>query len=175
MVNTLSSDYCMRESRPCIEGNGYSPSHSSSKTLLKLHFSLRYGGGTELKGDYYTDVIHFAAHGLPNVPFGLVNEVDTHSEDTFSHGVFGIGYATQQSDVLQKHNYPLIFDLLIEKGWINTAAYSLWQDAGSSGHILIGGVDRAKYIGNLATVPIISKDLFIVTLGKLGFLLGTKQ
>lgn len=64
--------------------------------------------------------------------------------------VLGLGYALDNS---YTKSLP---QALAESGQINHAAYSLWVDDSTedSGTLLFGGVNTAKYTGELHTMPI---------------------
>jgi len=82
-----------------------------------------------------------------------------------SEAVWGIGmessesmahYVTQDGQI-----YPTYSNLpmqMKEQGYIETVAYSLWLNdlSSSSGSLLFGAVDHAKYHGQLQKVPIVS-------------------
>ena len=90
----------------------------------------------------------------------------------------GIGYNTNevQVDWLGKDPYPNLVDLMVEQGHIQSRAYSLWLNDldADTGEILFGGIDTAKYIGKLHTIPIdtrkgkSSPSDFMVTLTGVG-------
>lgn len=68
------------------------------------------------------------------------------------NSIFGIGiYSLEHSDGYTYPNLPLA---LANADVINTAAYSLYLQDSDSGHILFGGVNRAKYTGSLKTFDI---------------------
>jgi len=79
-----------------------------------------------------------------------------------SEGVLGIGYPSLevQVQVDSQKSYPNLPEAMANQGLIQSAAYSLWLDDldSSTGSILFGGVDTAKYSGELATLPIIQED-----------------
>lgn len=72
-------------------------------------------------------------------------------------GVLGIGYITNE---VQWSNvgpgYPNLPLAMVQKGLIESPAYSLWlNDVNSNeGQILFGGVNTAKYHGTLETLPV---------------------
>lgn len=57
--------------------------------------------------------------------------------------------------------YPTILDNLVSQGRIDTAAFSLYLDSISESHgtFLFGGIDTKKYIGDLATLPLVVDDI----------------
>ena len=77
-------------------------------------------------------------------------------------GVMGIGYKAGESISASiaagegGQLYPNVINVLKAEGYINQLAYSLWlNDINSlTGSILFGGVDTAKYHGDLIAVPV---------------------
>jgi hypothetical protein len=72
---------------------------------------------------------------------------------TLPVGIMGVGYnTTEASEFL----YANIIDSMVQQGLINTRAYSLWLDdlESSTGQILFGGIDTAKYSGSLSILPL---------------------
>jgi hypothetical protein len=87
------------------------------------------------------------------------------------HGIAGIGYARNEASAwLTPSNdstnplfgkkpfiYPSIMDTMVDQGLINTKAYSIYLNNrhASTGSIVFGGLDTAKYYGNMIQLPII--------------------
>lgn len=78
-------------------------------------------------------------------------------------GVLGIGYVANEVQATRNREepYPNLPQALVDQGYINSNAYSLWLNDldANTGEILFGGVNTAKYEGSLATLPVIpSRD-----------------
>ena len=77
-------------------------------------------------------------------------------------GIMGIGYQAGESISAQiaagqgGSIYPNVINQLMNEGFTNTLAYSLWLNDidSSTGSILFGGVDKAKYHGDLIALPV---------------------
>lgn len=81
------------------------------------------------------------------------------------YGIAGIGYSGQESSVCHSapascdvnFTTPTILDSLFQSGNINSRSFSLYLDdfGSGSGTVLFGGIDHAKYEGDLValTVP----------------------
>ena len=83
--------------------------------------------------------------------------------ETFSvEGVLGLGYVSNEAQVdrFGQGPYPNLPQAMVEKGLIKSNAYSLWlNDLGANtGSLLFGGVNKAKYHGELETLPIQTID-----------------
>ena len=74
------------------------------------------------------------------------------------YGLIGIGYVNNEASLqTTKETYPNLPVALQHAGLIKTVAYSLWLNdlSSSSGSILFGGIDTEKYVGDLATLPVL--------------------
>ncbi len=73
-------------------------------------------------------------------------------------GLMGLGMSV---GVAAKKQYPTIIDNLVSQGHIDTAAFSLYLDSVTERHgtFLFGGIDTKKYIGDLATLPMVADDI----------------
>ena len=73
-------------------------------------------------------------------------------------GVLGIGYPSNEVQVAQTDlgTYPNLPKAMVKQGLIKSNAYSLWLNdlAANTGSILFGGVDAAKYHGELKILPV---------------------
>jgi Eukaryotic aspartyl protease len=79
-------------------------------------------------------------------------------DSTSTEGVMGVGYRSNEA-ILQfagTSSYPNLVDQMVSQNLINSRTYSLFLDdiSASSGNILFGGVDTAKFTGTLSTFPI---------------------
>ena len=77
---------------------------------------------------------------------------------TSTEGVMGVGYRSNEA-ILQlpgTKSYPNLVDQMVSQNLINSRTYSLFLDdiSASTGNILFGGVDTAKFTGTLSTFPI---------------------
>ena len=151
-VNSPSSQLCQSRVSPC-KGGTYDSSASSTYHLVNNDFNISYVDGSAALGDYVSDTLEFGGITLPDFQFGI-GESSTSTE-----GVLGIGYAVSEVQVGRAglKEYPNLPLALLNAGHIKSNAYSLWLNDldASTGTILFGGVNTAKYQGDLATVPVI--------------------
>lgn len=80
-------------------------------------------------------------------------------QSSLSQGVLGIGYPANEVQVSQGggvDTYRNLPQRLVADGVIASSAYSLWLNDldAATGSVLFGGVDRAKFSGELGTVPV---------------------
>lgn len=130
-------------------------SDSFQKNSSAAAFSIEYADGTTASGIWGRDTVEIAGTNVSSLSFAVVNLSDSNI------GVLGIGLTglettnQRSSGGYQYENLPLRLKRL---GLINKNAYSLYlgDASATSGSVLFGAVDNAKYTGPLQTVPIIN-------------------
>ena len=125
------------------------PSESSSYEVLEEGgFSILYVDDSEATGDYVTEDVTFSEGATVS---GL--QIGISLSNTVGVGIMGVGYST---NVATTKKYPNVIDEMQSQGLIETRAYSLYLDSRTSTHgsILFGGIDTAKFIGELYTLPL---------------------
>lgn len=150
-VNTAGSQFCQQYSASCQAAGTYAPNDSSTYEYVDSRFAIQYVDGSGATGDYVTDRFAFAGVSLEPFQFGVGYD------SSKSVGVLGIGYPAHEVAASYGQTYPNLPQKLVEDGHISTAAYSLWLNDldASKGEILFGGVNSAKYTGELQTLPVI--------------------
>ncbi|KAF2744595.1 acid protease [Sporormia fimetaria CBS 119925] len=151
-VNADNSTFC-DDSDQCEEGGTYDPEESSSFEYVNSAFNITYVDGTGASGIYAKDTFHFGGTSLEDLQFGVGYTSSS------AAGILGIGYVSNEAQVHRAglEPYPNLPQLLVDRGYINSNAYSLWLNDldASRGSILFGGVDTEKFQGTLHTLPII--------------------
>lgn len=156
-IPSARSDICIRRRNACDLG-AFDPTDSSTFVdILQNAFQIQYVDGSQVEGDYFADVLTMEDNiSLQNLTMGVADSASR------GLGVMGIGYSAGESIASLDPDaiYPNIIDQLVLQDFINTRAYSLYlNDANSdSGNILFGGVDRAKYRGDLIGLPVQKDD-----------------
>jgi hypothetical protein len=125
-------------------------------------FEIVYVDNLTSTGDYFLDT--FVIGGIPVDQF----QMGLATNGTSIQGVLGIAFDTAEGNADGKFKYPNLVDTMVNESIIATQAYSLWLDdrckshcsvifitvltilAASTGSLLFGGVDTAKYDGNMA-------------------------
>ena len=161
-TNSATSSLCKEGNNvpegdiPCSVSGTYNANKSSTYKYVDSDFQISYADTTGASGDYVTDTLHIGGSDLTNLQFG-VGYVSNSSE-----GVMGIGYPALEAQVQNENqkSYPNIPQAMTTQGLISSPAYSLWLDdlEASTGSILFGGVDTAKFQGSLQTLPIIQEQ-----------------
>lgn len=168
-VNAPNSTLCEEYSQDCDESGVYTAASSSTYAYVNSHFNITYADSSGAAGVYATDDVTIGSATLDNLQFGIGYT------STSTEGVLGIGYSTNEALVSYGSTYKNLPLALVSAGYIATNAYSLFLDDlnSSTGSILFGGVNTAKYSGTLSTIPIFSESNgeyaeFIVALTSLG-------
>ncbi|KXT05897.1 hypothetical protein AC578_397 [Pseudocercospora eumusae] len=169
-VNVADSSFCSDDSNQCSISGTYSANDSSTYQFINSDFNISYLDGSGSLGDYASDTVSFGGVSIENQQFGIGYESSS------AESILGIGYPI--NEVAVQYNggstYPNIPQSLLNNGHISSHAYSLWLNDldASTGSILFGGVNSAKYTGSLETVPIIKEQgvyaEFIIALTAIG-------
>lgn len=148
-----------RTTNTCTDYGSYETGNSNSwsKNDSAPAFYIQYADGTSATGVWGQDTITFGDTNVTDLSFAVVN----HSDSAF--GVLGIGLPGLESTYSSAYeNTPYMYEnlpiRLLRQGIINKNAYSLYLNSAqaSTGSLLFGAVDKAKYLGQLQTVPIVN-------------------
>lgn len=135
----------------CKKSGTYAANSSSTYQYLGSQFNISYIDGSGATGDYVTDTMTISGATIKNLQFGV-------GYNTTADGILGIGYQINEVQVgrLKQAAYANVPVALVEQSIISSAAYSLWLNdlSASTGSILFGGVDTARFSGVLATLPV---------------------
>ncbi|CAN6625226.1 hypothetical protein TRVA0_010S01288 [Trichomonascus vanleenenianus] len=164
LLDTGSSDFWVNTPKT-KQKNTYQPDDSSTYAFNSSNFDITYGEG-EAHGDWVTDTISIAGAHVENQFFGVVDD------PAAGTAIFGVGLVSNEATDSHYANVP---QNLKDQGHIYHNAYSMYLDnlKAATGRILFGGVDRAKYTGDLLTVPFVHEDAFMIE--STGITLGGKE
>ncbi|RFU75308.1 eukaryotic aspartyl protease [Trichoderma arundinaceum] len=149
-VNPDCSNVGLADQHFCNNIGVYDPRRSSTSATTQETAELRYGIG-EANVSYFLDSISLPGSAtMKKVQFGVADS----SSDEFS-GILGIGAGEGINT-----NYKNFVDELAAQGVTNTKAFSLalGSKEEEEGVIIFGGVDTAKFTGNLANLPIVPAE-----------------
>ena len=169
-ANSKKSDICSAAGNLCSNSGAYDANASSTYSYVNSLFNISYIDGSSALGDYATDTFAFGGQTIKDLQFGIGYRSSS------QESIMGIGYAVNEVQVARAGGKPYanLPALLAKDGVTNTNAYSLWLNDldASTGSILFGGVDTAKYSGQLSKLPIIQEEgvfvEFIIALTGLG-------
>ncbi|KAK1977267.1 aspartic peptidase domain-containing protein [Colletotrichum cereale] len=147
------ADLCSSRSMQRQYGTGCTDTFNSSlsstfKVVSANGFDVTYFDGKHIRGDYVQDVVGFDGKTIRDQQLGLAVQT------TKGAGLLGLGFTEATT---AQREYPTILDNMVTQGQIGRKAYSIWLNDLSSaeGTVLFGGVDTEKYIGKLATLPLV--------------------
>uniref|UniRef100_A0A060TBN3 ARAD1B09614p n=1 Tax=Blastobotrys adeninivorans TaxID=409370 RepID=A0A060TBN3_BLAAD len=154
-LDTGSSDLWVYSGQ--TQDGGYSETSSSSSKNLSEPFSISYAIGSA-KGYYVTDTVGFDNAHIDDFQFAVVN---SRTSGTSADGILGLGLVSNEATDKTYDNFP---KRLVDEGVIKKNMYSLYLDdiESSSGSILFGAIDKAKYKGELGSIPLTSDTQFRV-------------
>ncbi|KAI8339325.1 aspartic peptidase domain-containing protein [Blakeslea trispora] len=108
-------------------------------------FQIEYGIGS-VNGSYARDSVHLGGAHIPQQLFGLA----TSTRDIIlpysspSNGIFGLGYPALTTGLIEHPVFSISMGSMAETGW--------------SGEILLGGINRDKYVGELVYEPVLGRE-----------------
>lgn len=177
-VNVPNSTYCAADDDPCSSTGLFNTKDSSTLEVLDYEMNATYAAGFLAAGPYATDKLVIGDATVKDMQFALAEVSKNPGKFDFFFfpilqfngiwlilgmsglcidGILGIGYAsaTYAAANLGKE-YANLPKALVKSGAIKSPAYSLWLNKfDGTGSLLFGGVNKAKYQGELQTVPIV--------------------
>ncbi|CAI5758848.1 unnamed protein product [Candida verbasci] len=178
-IDTGSSDLwfvasdatCTNPQVNCKAEGTYDSSSSSSYKNLGDSFQIVYGDQTSSQGTWSEDTVKIGAATIKNQKFA---DVDTTS---VSEGILGIGYKSGES-LTDEYGFPTTSSYdnvplsLKNQGIIKTNAYSLYLNepgAQQTGQLIFGGIDHAKYSGNLISEAVTLQDRLTIKANSINY------
>lgn len=149
VLDTGSSDlWVYGKDSDKLVGGAFDPLASSADQDLGKSFSISYLDGSKSSGDFHKDALSFSADNslLKDFQFAVVKLASANR-----NGVLGVGQKTAESVGFLGHYYDNLPWALANNGVIPKASYSLYLNSidDSTGAIIFGGIDEAKYSGTL--------------------------
>ncbi|RHZ49177.1 pepsin-like aspartic protease [Aspergillus thermomutatus] len=151
-VNTAKSELCSANDHPCNAYGVYNASGSSGYKTVGTRMNATYAGGSSIEGPYVTDKLTIGNAKVDDFQFAVAENT------TMAMGIAGVGYRINEYQASHDSKiYANLPQALVDSGAIKSSAYSLWLNDlnANTGSILFGGVNKAKYTGDLQTLPIV--------------------
>ncbi|KAK7208218.1 aspartic peptidase domain-containing protein [Myxozyma melibiosi] len=164
------NEFCLAEEDPCSESGLFNFTASSTIVSDLDEFSITYGDNTQADGVYAQDTLEIAGVTLTNQTLAVATDTN------LTNGVLGIGYESGEVSAGDNSSttgqYSGLLRSMVDQGYINSRVYSLYLNDldAPTGDVLFGGINRAKYDGDLVVLPIQKEDgqtnhtRFLVTL-----------
>ena len=170
-TNVPGSQLCVEQGNPCSASGTYDANSSSTYEYISSDFNISYVDGSGSSGDYVSDTVRLGGVSLTAQQFGIGYTSSS------QEGIMGIGYPINEVAVVSSTTeiYSNVPKHMVDDNLIATNAYSLWLNDldASTGSILFGGVNTAKFTGTLQTIPIIPEQgvyaEFVIALTGVGF------
>jgi saccharopepsin len=157
------------KSSACEQKVGYNSSQSASYSADGAPFSVHYGTAV-VQGIISKDSVTIAGIPIQEQDFGEATKVfgSVFREANFD-GVFGLGFDNISASRMASPLTNLVSDRSLYR-----PMFSLWlngteEGSDRSGELILGGVDRTRFEGNVAFAPVIRKGYWEVTLQKISF------
>lgn len=157
VLDTATSDLWVAGVESGSDQAVFDKSKSSSLKKIGSDFSIWYFDDSGAGGDWITEDLTIGKTSLKDVRMGYAT-----NEDVVLSGRLGLGYRnTEVTYLLKGYTYDNFPRQLKKQGKINKVAYSLYLNSpeAESGSILFGGIDHAKYSGDLALLDVIRLDI----------------
>ena len=123
-IPSVRSDVCQQSPDACQGLGAFDDTQSSTFVQIGEDdaFQIQYQDNSGVIGDYFNDTLTFGKTTLKNMTMGLALQA------TREFGIMGIGYNADESisAVDPEQVYDNIISQLVDQGYINTLAYSLW-------------------------------------------------
>jgi Eukaryotic aspartyl protease len=166
-IDTGSSDVWMFGVHSCdittsvCAGGAFDDTQSTSVTVIDQGgFQIQYfTAGSGVTGDYIADSFTIGKQTIKNLTMGLATQAVS-----VSTGIMGIGFDTNEALVASEEAsgepdpqpYANLIDEMKAQGLINVRSYSLYLDdlEADTGSIIFGGIDKAKFQGELGILDI---------------------
>ncbi|KAK1811875.1 hypothetical protein LTR12_013773 [Friedmanniomyces endolithicus] len=143
LVPATGSSLCSSSLIPCDVLGSFTSSQSSTYSTTSQSTTEGFVDGASVTGDWFYDTVHISGQAITSQLAVLGT-----TGSGITEGVLGIGFPA---------SYPTINHNLAAQGIIASNSYSLWLDdlSASSGTILFGGLNLAKFVPPLLKVPVI--------------------
>lgn len=172
LLDTGSSDlwvYNITDTHDCSGGKcagtgQFNDALSSTYSYISDDYFIQYVSGNAY-GNWGTDTLTAGSVTLPNFQFACAGSAGGNT------GVLGISVENQESLGVYDSQYPNFPVALKNAGYIDRLIYSLYLDSASSstGTLLLGGIDHAKFSGSLAVLPLQSKSALQVAYNSISY------
>ncbi|THX39710.1 acid protease [Aureobasidium pullulans] len=134
----------------CAGGTFDVTKSSTFDVVTRGGLSIGFEDSSKKKGDYFTDEVQIGEISVTNARLGIAYEV---SDPTgMNTGIMGLGYANNEGSN-KSEPYPTFLDALVQSGAIESRLYGIYlNQINSSGSIIFGGIDIAKFQGPMTTL-----------------------
>ncbi|TKA71405.1 hypothetical protein B0A55_07711 [Friedmanniomyces simplex] len=143
LLPSTGSTLCSASLIPCDILGSFTSAQSSTFSSTGQSTTEGFVDGASVTGDWFYDTLHLSGHAITAQLAVLAT-----TGSGLTEGVLGVGFPA---------TYPTINHNLAAQGLIASNSYSLWLDdlAASTGTILFGGLNLAKFTPPLKKIPVL--------------------
>jgi hypothetical protein len=158
--NSPRSNLCLRQDSPCNALGTYDNLTSSTAVVSFPGSYPNYSDGLLDGGSgiLVNDTVRFSGLSLDGFIFGSTDSFNLNVRLLQVNPVAGImGLSAMCFTGPKCDVYPTLVQQLSDRGILKTRAFSIYlgpDDPGATGHLLLGGVDKAKQNGPVFTLPL---------------------
>lgn len=152
-------------SAACMEHMRYNGNSSKSYVETGDDFQISYGTSV-VKGKVARDTVQVGNLNIVDQEFGEATKVfGAVFRDAPFDGIFGLAFDNIATADMTSPLQNMVSDKTLQKNM-----FSLWfngtDTSGKAGELIIGGVDRSRFEGNVMFAPVIRKGFWEVTIQK---------
>lgn len=172
LLDTGSSDlwvYSVFDTTDCVNNacsftGQFTAADSSTYTFINEDYQIGYVSGSA-SGNWSTDTLTVGTATLPDFQFAVAGAAPG------AIGVFGVALEGSESVSNAKDEYPNFPVQLKNQGYIDRVAYSLYLNSidANEGTLLLGGIDEAKFNGDLTVLDLQSSQAFLVNYNSINY------
>lgn len=183
LVDTGSSDLFVPSATAanCLKGNcpggAFVAADSSTYSVrdsAPQPFNISYVDTSQVVGNYSSDTVRVGDAALRSYTFGLVDDIQVSPSQLDAngnaigaqYGIMGVNFASGEMA------FPNFTDATVplalkRQGYIESQSYSLYLDdiEADDGHMIFGGIDTAKYHGELTTLGVAAQTRGQIVIG----------
>ncbi|KAI0058456.1 acid protease [Artomyces pyxidatus] len=143
----------------CSGHTKWTVSSSSTSKDLKKTFTLRYGDGSSVSGEQYTDIFSIAGLTATKQTLGAAKTYSQgfESSEFPPDGLMGMGFES-----ISDYNANPPFQSLIAQGKVSDPSFS-FKFADSGSELYLGGANSKLYTGSFAYVPVTTEGYWQTT------------
>jgi hypothetical protein len=154
------SNLCLREDAPCNKLGTYDNSTSSTAEVAFPAWGYPdYSSGLISMGTgiFVNDTVRFGDVSLDNLTFGSTDNFNLSVALLKAHEASGIMGLSALCFGRDCSIYPTLVQQLADRKVLKTRAFSIYlgpEEPDAVGHLLLGGIDKAKQGDHLFTIPV---------------------
>ncbi|KAF8261911.1 acid protease [Lactarius quietus] len=137
----------------------YNPSTSITSSDLGKMFTLRFGDGSSVSGEQFTDNVTLAGYSATGQTLGAASTYSTGFEISQfpADGLLGMGYQS-----ISEFGASPVFQTLVSQGQTSPSVFSFYL-AQSGSELYIGGTNQNLYTGPITYTPVTNQGFWEVS------------